>query len=222
MELHRDLNQSTNSQILPRPQREIQKCPQCESVFIDNNECESCGYQLGFDFLGDPLGEKSFYTIRENYWMDLGPIAKIHLDFESFDSKKFDRYKRKLLMRYNVLLDYFYNQKDYRLSERNLFLQEFTDLIIELVKYGVSDKELWQNVDDIHHGEELSILYTKIQDSIIEGKKEKEETTSFIFSLLNFKLFGLVRVGVIAVTFFVFVGLISASLSFYKYLLIDY
>ncbi|OUR98582.1 hypothetical protein A9Q84_03985 [Halobacteriovorax marinus] len=211
-----------SSSFLQRPQREIQRCPQCESIFLDNNECESCGYQIGFDFLGDPLGEKSFYSIRESYWENLGPISKLHEDFESLDPKKFNRYKRKLLFRYNVLLDYLYDQTEFRLNDRNLYLQEFTDLIIELVRYGVSESELWQKIDSDSEDNHLHLMYQKIQAAIVLGNKEKEEASSFVLSLLNYKVFGFMRLGSIAVTFLGSFGIISAALSFYRYMIFNY
>lgn len=206
------------SSFLPKPIKETVKCPECNSVFVDNNECESCGYQLGFDFLGDPLGEKSFYSIRENYWEVLGTLGKIHLDLETFDKKKFERYQRKLLFRYNVLLDYFYNKSNQRIDDRNLYLQEFTDLIIELVKYGVNEEELWKNIEESN---DLSHMLKKIQDSIVLGKKEKEELPSLFLSILNYRVFGLLRVGVIAVTFLGGVGVVAAALSFYRYMIFN-
>lgn len=197
---------------------EIKRCQQCNSVFIDNGVCESCGYKLNFDFLGDPLGEKSFYSIRENYWESLGPITKLHEDLEHLDSPNFNRYKRKLLMRYNVLLDYFYNREEYRSEDRNLYLQEFTDLIIELVKYDVNEEELWKNVED---GTELQALYQKIHDSIKYGREVKEKSPSLILSLLDYKVFGLVRIGVIAITFLGGLGVVAAALSLYRFMLFN-
>ncbi len=208
-----------NSNFLKSPIKEIQRCQQCSSVFIDNGECETCGYQLNYDFLGDPLGEKSFYSIRENYWESLGPLTRLHEDLEHFDSPNFNRYKRKILMRYNVLLDYFYNRSNYRLEDRNLYLQEFTDLIIELVKYGVNEKELWKNVDE---SPELQALYQKINESIKYAKEVKDESPSLLLSLLDYKVFGLVRVGVIAFTFLGGLGVVSAALSLYRYMLFNY
>jgi hypothetical protein len=211
-----------SSSFLQKPQRDIQRCPQCESVFLDNNECESCGYQLGFDFLGDPLGEKSFYTIRESYWENLGPISKLHEDFEALDLKKFKRYQRKLLFRYNVLLDYLYDKSEFRLNDRNLYLQEFTDLIIELVRYGVSESELWQKQDTDTGDNHLHAMYEKIQEAILQGNKEKEQSSSFVLSVLNYKFFGSIRLGSIAVTFLGGIGLIAAALSLYRYMIFNY
>ena len=210
-----------STSLLPKPLKEIQKCPECSSVFLDNNECESCGLQLGFDFLGDPLGEKSFYTIRENYWEVLGPVGKLHLELETLDKKKFEKYQRKLLFRYNVLLDYFYNRTSQNFDSRNLYLQEFTDLIIELVKYDVREEDLWKNINDNDHSENLSHILKQIQESIILGRKEKDDTPSIVLSILNYRVFGLLRVGVIAVTFFGSIGVVSAALSFYRYMIFN-
>jgi len=208
-----------NSNFLHTRVNEIKRCQKCNSVFLDNGECESCGLQVDFDFLGDPLGEKSFYSIRENYWESLGPITKLHEDLEHFDSPNFNRYKRKLLMRYNVLLDYFYNRANFRVEDRNLYLQEFTDLIMELIKYGVNEDELWKNVDE---NSELQSLYLKINDSIKYAKEVKEKSPSLILSILDFRVFGLVRVGVIATTFLGGLGVVAAALSLYRYMLFNY
>lgn len=207
-----------NSNFLHTPIKEIQRCKQCDSVFIDNGECETCGYQLNYDFLGDPLGEKSFYTIRETYWENLGPLTRLHGDLEHFDSPNFSRYKRKMLMRYNILLDYFYNKDEYRDADRNLYLQEFTDLIIELIKYDVNEEDLWKNIDE---SSDLHSIYSIVHKSIESGKEEKSNSTSLLLSIFDYKVFGLMRVGVIAITFLGGLGFVAAGLSFYRYMLFN-
>ncbi|WP_127718080.1 hypothetical protein [Halobacteriovorax sp. HLS] len=211
-----------SSSFLPRPIKDTVRCPECKSVFIDNNECESCGFQMGFDFLGDPLGEKSFYSIRENYWEVLGPVVKLHKELEFLDKSKFQRYQRKLLFRYNVLLDYFYNCRDYGLDDRNLYLQEFTDLIIELVRYDVEEVELWKKFENSEENEYLSHLFSSIQESISKGREVKRSDLSLFLSILNYRVFGLVRIGVIAVTFLGVIGVVAAALSFYRYMIFSY
>jgi len=198
---------------------DIKRCPRCESVFITETECESCHYQLKFDLLGEPLGERSFYTIREEYLESLGPVAK-KIDFiELKDKSKIGRYTRKLLFRYNVLLDYFYNVKNDEKTRRKLFLQELKDLILELITYEASEENIWKKLDDVSDCEDNQVvnpLYQKIVEVIQEAKTKKLNKKSSIDSFISYRLFGLIRVGVVVMIVLGLSLTVSMALSIFR------
>ncbi len=198
---------------------DVKRCPRCQSVFLSDSECESCHFQLHLDLLGEPLSERSFYSVRESYWASLGPVAK-KLDFiELQDKEAIGRYTRKLLFRYNVLLDYFYNMKTSDLSRRKLFLQELKDIIIELISYGVSEDNIWKKLDDVSDCEDNKVvnpLFQKIVEIIKEAKTQSIEKKSFSESFFSYRLFGLVRVGVAILAILGLSLTVSMALSIFR------
>ena len=68
-----DLN---NLEILPDSGRPIKKCFSCGSIYITPKECESCGLQFRLHELGEPLGPRSFFTLRENFENTQGLLNK--------------------------------------------------------------------------------------------------------------------------------------------------
>lgn len=81
---------------------EIKKCPKCSSVFVTDDECESCGFQFGINYLGEPLDEKSFYSLQENYVNELKRSY-----FSSTIKKLTANYLRAVLHRFDVLVEHF-------------------------------------------------------------------------------------------------------------------
>jgi hypothetical protein len=198
---------------------EVKRCPRCQSVFITDTECESCHFQLKLDLLGEPIGDRSFYSIRENYWDKLGIVAK-KLDFiEHQDKEKVSRYTRKLLFRYNVLLDYFYNVKTDEPSRRKLYFQELKDLIIELITYDVSEDNIWKKLDDVSDCEDnqmVNPLYQKIIEVVQEARAQKTVKKSAMELFFSYRILGSIRVSVAIVMILGLSLTVSMALSFFK------
>lgn len=118
-------------------------CPKCSSVFVTDTECEGCGYQLSFDALGEPFGEKSFFNLRDEYLhqhnlhyllVGLGLVKK---------NKEQKKYERKALKRLEVLCQYFFTQQEKDREKRRLFLFEAQEVLKELVKFKIPKSYLW-------------------------------------------------------------------------------
>ena len=45
----------------------IKRCQFCQSVFITDKACESCGRSMTYHLIGEPFGVKSYYGIKERY-----------------------------------------------------------------------------------------------------------------------------------------------------------
>ena len=56
---------------------DIKRCLSCGSVFVTENECESCGKQFHQKLVGTPLGDKSFYFLKKTHENSLPQISKI-------------------------------------------------------------------------------------------------------------------------------------------------
>lgn len=199
----------------------VRKCPKCNSVFISDMECESCNYQLHFDLLGEPLGLRSFYTLKENYWNDLSSVSKIHHSFEKKSNVKYESYKRKILLRYNVLLDYFYDSSRSLMdTNRALFLQELKDTILELMQYGVAERTIWRKVDEATNlvdNVSVTPLYQKIAMAIKEGKVLQNDRKELSESILDYKVLSFFRLSTVIISILGFAICITLAIFTYKY-----
>ena len=63
-----DFIPDNNSLFIPQNvYRPIKRCAFCYSVYITDTKCESCGKVIDFNFIGEPLGNKSFFSLKERY-----------------------------------------------------------------------------------------------------------------------------------------------------------
>lgn len=123
------------------------QCPHCESFYVENNRCEDCGKQLQFSALGEPLGPKSFYALKERYLESLVGIIKLFNRLESKQSSEAQNYKRQLYKRFELLvLEFGQNQIGDEKNKR-LFYLELKNIIEELVEYEQSGEEIVEKMD---------------------------------------------------------------------------
>lgn len=185
---------------------EIKRCPKCSSVFVDETSCESCGLQLSFNPLGEPLGEKSFYGLVDNYWRDLSPMGIRMNVLESLGSGLTKKYKRSLVHRYQLLLEYFLSSAaDYTKTQQNqIYLVELNDLIKEMVRLNVPMQVFMASLDRQENGL-ASYLYQRVMTSYQNAKNEFEALKDQSWS--KKKYFGLidmammVRIGMFVLIF---------------------
>lgn len=199
---------------------QVKRCPKCSSVFITERECEACGFQFNYNPLGEPLGEKSFYSIRESYWSQLSSLERSNRALESKKGEKAKRYISKIILRYNDLLDFFYDTTNKDHAHHNLYFYELKDIILELISYDVPEKEIWSCVTKAE-GEGLEFeltFYQRISEAISEGKRDRNKTRVSLQSLLSYRLGGAVKI--INVFFFALtaVAVISGALAVYRFL----
>ncbi|MEI8346343.1 MAG: hypothetical protein WCG27_02670 [Pseudomonadota bacterium] len=129
--------------------KEIVRCPRCQSVFVDSDsgECDSCGFQLRYAEIGAPLGERSFYTIKDRYWTGLPLIVQNFPILEWKKSHASIQYQKRLLYRLDQLIEFFLHDQQKDLNAWGLFYLELKDLIVELIYYRTDRDLLWQKID---------------------------------------------------------------------------
>lgn len=191
-------------------------CPKCNSFLIEEGTCTSCGLNLNYNPLGEPVGERSFYTIREGYWDSMNAFEREHLRFFK-DESKFKHYINKIKLRYNDLLDYFYSEKSLQDQYRSLYLHELRDIVIELISCEVDEDEIWsplnEKQNDINSGA-LS-LYDQIKSAVTEHKREKRKLRKK--NLLNYRLGGKISVATLFSSLMFMGILLSISLAYISY-----
>jgi hypothetical protein len=195
---------------------EARQCPKCDNYIIEDDNCQACGYNLSFKLLGEPLGEKSFYTVRENYWDSLSVLERENFKFFK-DEVKFKHYLNKVKLRYNDLLDFFYSQESLQDENRALYLHELRDLVVELMSYEIDEKEIWTPLNekqgDINSG--TISLYEQIKSVVTQEKAQRREERKK--TLLNYKLAGKMSVSTIFMTLLLMILGISISLAYFSY-----
>lgn len=124
--------------IPPEAYKEFRRCPHCQSVFIDDNKCEACGKIINFKPIGEALGPKSVYGLKEKYVENLPLITRFISSMENKQSPLAVNYKRHLNKRFILLLEAF-NEGSFIDSkkDRKLFYNELKDLISEELEMGV-------------------------------------------------------------------------------------
>lgn len=192
------------------------QCPKCDNYIIEDNNCQACGYNLSFNLLGDPLGEKSFYTIRESYWDSLSVLERENYKFFK-DEVKFKHYLNKVKLRYNDLIDFFYSEQSLHDENRALYLHELRDLIVELMNHEIDEKEIWTPLNEKQDGINSGTisLYEQIKSVVTEEKtlrREKRKKT-----LLNYKLAGKMSISTIFAALLLMILGISISLAYISY-----
>lgn len=198
---------------------EIKRCPKCASVFVDENNCESCGYQLNFDALGAPLGEKSYYGLADQYWRDVSPMGVRLSVLEAKSSGITKKYKRSLVHRYQLLLQYFLSTSaDYAKTQQNqIYLVELNDLIKEMVRLEVPSVVFWQGLGQSEDGLS-SYFYQKVMISYDRAKAELDSEKKQHWSTR--KYFGFIDLAMMArIGMFVLI-LTSLGYAFMNYLAI--
>lgn len=191
----------------------IKRCSSCGSVFISDQECESCGYQLRSEWVGAPLGANSLYSLREQYEAKRSWFER-HLSFLLTDNSKLTlAYRRKLLKRFESLLTYVSKKDRDNFEDQNrlnLFLLELKDLTEEMMNCGVAYEKV------------VSLLKDCSDQLLVKSVYEWLHTVEhqrFDFSILDFlfyyRIFGGVRISFL-VLFLGGVALISSlALAFY-------
>src|SRR5690606_6392390 len=127
------------------PPLPVKRCSFCQSVFITETECESCGRQFQKDTLGSPGGEKSFYALRDQYKQDIGPFLFRFDNFLAKDAPLRVRYLAILKKRYLTLIDYL--QRSSRSQVINLAcIGVCRDLASEMQRMKISTEYLYDMI----------------------------------------------------------------------------
>lgn len=170
--------------------REVKTCPRCSSYFITEKKCEDCGFVPFEERLGAPFGERSFYTLKENYWLSAPAWMRRFPKLENKQSRPAKEYKRVLLLRYKHLLDYFATSTGPH-PHRIHFYNELKFLVDELLDYPISYDLLIQSLPHLKD-ERMNPIFEEIvrEISFRKSRPKKDLASSFGGSWnLNFVVF---------------------------------
>ncbi len=125
----------------------IKRCPNCQSVYLTDTNCEACGRSLLYHPIGEPFSAKSLYGFKERYYESLPYLVK-HLPlFENRQGPEAKSYVRKLLKRFDDLIAAFGENEAISSHDRRFFYVETMELIDELLRYGVNHVLLQQKIE---------------------------------------------------------------------------
>ncbi len=207
MEFFNDIK--NHSHLFTKSEGEV--CPKCDSFAFENDICETCHFDGNISVLGEPLGEKSFYSMKENFFLSLSRLEREHPKMFLEDSR-FKQYLNRTKLRYNDLLDFFYSVESHSSENRALYLQELRDTIVELMSFGVEEREIWnplnrRNVDN-------QSLFNRIKEVITEYNLEKASIKKLS---LSYKFGGIISIGTILLSLMMVTVLMCLSYSFLTY-----
>lgn len=185
-----DFKTNTDSLRIPvEAYKPIQRCRYCQSVFIDELVCESCGRSMLYHPVGDPFGPKSFYGIKQRYVESFHAFNRFFPQFENHQSAPARSYVRNLSKRFSDLISAFNTPEMIASKDRKLFYVESIELIDELLRYKTHPQiifSLLEENDNSLVGQEL-LLY--LQNHASDIKPEKKWNENF----LEYRLWGCLR-----------------------------
>jgi hypothetical protein len=198
-----DFNTSRESLKIPLSvYQPIKHCQFCQSVFINDQICESCGRSMQFHLIGEPFGPKSYYAIKERYVDSLNKIIPYFPFLENKSSIESKSYIRKIEKRFTDLISAYNSIGIIEKKHKPLFLVESMAIIDELLIYNVHFQlieSLLNDNDNSDTGLELLAYLHEVKDLITPEQARNE-----IF--LNHQLWGTIKV-----EFFLKVVIITAS-----------
>jgi hypothetical protein len=117
--------------------RPVKRCPNCQSVYLTDTNCEACGRSLLYHPIGEPFSAKSLYGFKERYAEALPTIVKYCPVFEDKNSNLAKSYLRNLTKRFDDLLEAFGIPDAISSDNRRFFYVEMLELMDELLRFGV-------------------------------------------------------------------------------------
>lgn len=166
------------------------RCRYCQSVYINENVCESCGRSMRYHPIGEPFSPKSFYGIKERYIESFQPFHRFFPQFENKQSAEAKSYVRKLSKRFSDLISAFNSSEFFQAEQRQFFYIESMELIDELLRYETHPQileSLLEENDNSLVGQEL-IHYLQGSANQIKGDRP------WLENFLKHRLWGLIRV----------------------------
>ena len=168
----------------------VKRCPNCQSVFIDKQSCESCGRSMLYHPIGEPFGPKSFYGIKEGYNEGLNILIRLFPQFENKKSALAQSYLRKLSKRFLDLLTAYNTTQLIAKEQRNLFYIESIALIDELLCYGV----LPQVIQTVLEENDNSLIGHDLHYHLQSSTPSIIVDNQWIDNFLNHLLWGMIKV----------------------------
>lgn len=188
----------------------VKRCPKCFSVFITDDECEGCGYQLNYNPIGEAFGEKSFYSLKEAYWDERGRLVQLWPDLERKKSASAKKYVRDLSHRYDMLLEFLLGESD---EDRGFYWLEFQDLCRELLSYSVELDTLSRKLNDHSFHGYAPLIHEYLKEQEVEYLNDLTLWDRF----LGFKIGGVLQIRFLLISSMVLAAISTASLLVYQY-----
>ena len=200
--------------------KEIKKCPRCQSVYLTDKECEACGFQLNFNFIGKPFGHMCFYDIQENFYR-MGSLRKLVYFIVDKKYSRYLKYELAIKRRLDNLLKYFFDHIDPVEANRKYFYLELTHLVAEFEKLGLK-KYLSQKIKDkVMSSEKETIADNSVYVSkITSWIDHRENQQSQLKQLMTLKIWGTIRVGYLMLIMLLNLILISVGLKMFSYFVV--
>ena len=149
-----DVYPDAKMEYLSRPSNLIKKCRNCGSVYITEKECEACGFQRQDPDLGSPVDERSFYSIREDFYKRQNFFQK---KFMKHRGQKFKEFRNKLLHRFYSLLKGMESPWS-DLNKWNYFHFELIDLSKYLASFPTNNIILERILNSIRNQDRKSVV----------------------------------------------------------------
>ncbi len=192
----------------------IKRCPNCQSVYLTDTNCEACGRSLLYHPIGEPFGPKSLYGFKERYYESFSTVVKYFPVFENKNAPHARSYVRKLLKRFDDLLFAFGDDETISSQNRRLFYVETMEMMDELLRYGVHSALLQEKIESASFANG-SLLSEQLLIYLSESKKDIKLESSWGKQFLNHRLFGL-RVEMILKTTLVAATVVAVAIAYYS------
>lgn len=167
----------------------IKRCAFCQSVFINDRSCESCGRSMHYHPIGEPFDAKSFYGIKERYIESLNAFIQFFPVFENKKSPFAKSYIRKLEKRFLDLISAFNSENMITEEQKKLFSVECIGIIDELLCYGTLPSLLQALLID-NDGSETG---ENLLQYINEASQRENADIPWQDQLMSYRLWGVLR-----------------------------
>ena len=170
------------------------ECPKCHSYFVSEDECESCGFQINFDVVGNEFGPRSFFFMKEVFVENLTLIEGFLPQNLLNKLEKTLKYKRLIFKRYKELLGAWISYP----ASHDYITLECRHIVREYILLGGTGKELSLFLTD-----DMS-SFTDIYNEIIKAEEERDAGNTKSSLISNELLFLLKFVSILALVSFAF------------------
>lgn len=192
----------------------IKRCPNCQSVYLTDTNCEACGRSLLYHPIGDPFSAKSLYGFKERYYASFSPVVKFYPFFENKRGPAAKTYSRQLLKRFDDLLVAFGTPGAIANENRRFYYVEMLELMDELLRYGIGPVMLQQKVEG-RIMETGPLLSQKILEYLQESKLENKLAKPWTEQLLNERVMG-IRIEYWLKTLLITTTVVTLAVTYYE------
>jgi hypothetical protein len=160
----------------------VKRCTFCQSVYLSEHFCDSCGRSLNYHPIGDSFGSKSYYGIKKKYTESFHNLHKLFPILENKKSDSAKSYIRNLEKRFADLISSFNSPDLIETKKRRFFYAECLELINELLLYGTSVKSIqvliYEN-DNSLIGQELLLFLEDSKNLVLADKSCSDKILSY-------------------------------------------